>query len=136
MIVCAWAASHAWCGQSQSEGGVLHEIACASLMQVEGSMSPQMSYIPRRLRAREVLDIRNGQGLVVRCLAGALWITQDGDTDDVVVKAGQCFVLDRRGLALVSAPVAPATVVVERATRGAPCAAQRYAAPGRLRPAA
>jgi len=99
-------------------------------------MSPQMSYIPRRLRAREVLDIRNGQGLVVRCLAGALWITQDGDTDDVVVKAGQCFVLDRRGLALVSAPVAPATVVVERAARGAPCAAQRYATPGRLRPAA
>jgi len=99
-------------------------------------MSPQVSYIPRRLRAREVLDIRNGQGLVVRCLAGALWITQDGDTDDVVVKAGQCFVLDRGGLALVSAPVAPATVVVERATRGAPCAAQRYATPGRLRPAA
>jgi len=99
-------------------------------------MSPQVSYIPRRLRAREVLDIRNGQGLVVRCLAGALWITQDGDTDDVVVKAGQCFVLDRRGLALVSAPIAPATVVVERATHEAPCAAQRYAAPGRLRPAA
>ena len=92
-------------------------------------MSPQMSYIPRRLRAREVLDIRNGQGLVVRCLAGALWITQDGDTDDVVVKAGQCFVLDRRGLALVSAPVGAATVVVERAARGAPCAAQRYTAP-------
>jgi DUF2917 family protein len=105
-------------------------------MQVEGSMSPQVSYIPRQLRAREVLDIRDGRGLVVRCLAGALWITQDGDTDDVVVNAGQCFVLDRRGLALVSAPVAPATLVVERAARGAPCAAQRYAAPGRLRPAA
>jgi hypothetical protein len=105
-------------------------------MQVEGSMSPQVSYIPRRLRTREVLDIRNGQGLVVRCLTGALWITQHGDTDDVVVKAGQCFELDRRGLALVSAPMAPATLVVERATRGAPCAAQRYAAPGRLRSAA
>jgi hypothetical protein len=99
-------------------------------------MSPQVSYIPHRLRAREVLDIRDGQGLVVRCLAGALWITQDGDTDDVVVKTGECFMLDRRGLALVSAPVAPATLVVERAMRGAPCAAQRYAAPGRLRPAA
>src|SRR5690242_18013525 len=105
-------------------------------MQVEGSMSPQMSYIPRLLRAREVLEIRNGQGLAVRCLAGALWITQDGDTDDVVVKAGQCFVLDRRGLALVSAPVAAATLVLERATSEAPCAAQRYTAPGRFRRAA
>ena len=91
---------------------------------------------PRHLRAREVLDIRDGQGWAVRCLAGSLWITQDGDTDDVVVNAGQCFVLDRRGLALVSAPAAPATLVVERVARGAPCAAQRYAAPGRLRPAA
>ena len=99
-------------------------------------MSPQVSYIPHRLRAREVLDIRNGRGLVVRCLAGALWITQDGDTDDVVVKAGECFLLDRRGLALVSAPVVPATLVVEKASRQAPCAAQRYTAPGRFRRAA
>jgi hypothetical protein len=72
----------------------------------------------------------------VRCLAGSLWITQDGDTDDVVLKAGECFVLDRRGLALVSAPVDSATLVVEKASRGAPCAAQRFVAPGRLRPAA
>jgi hypothetical protein len=99
-------------------------------------MNPQLSYIPRGLRAREVLDIRNGHGLVVRCLAGALWITQDGDTDDVVLKAGQCFVLDRRGLALVSAPVSPATVVIERQSRGIPCTGQRFPAPGRLRRAA
>ncbi len=95
-------------------------------------MSPQVSYIPRRLRAREVLDIRNGRGLVVRCLAGALWITQDGDTDDIVLKAGECFVLDRHGLALVSAPLNPATVVVEQPSRGAGCMGQRYPAPGRL----
>ena len=99
-------------------------------------MTPRTYPTPRQLRAREVFDIRDGKGLAVRCLAGSLWITQDGDTDDVVLKAGECFVLDRRGLALVSAPVTPATLVVERATRGAPCAAQRYAAPGRLRPAA
>jgi Protein of unknown function (DUF2917) len=85
----------------------------------------------RHLRTREVLDIRNGQGLAVRCLAGSLWITQDGDSDDVVLKTGECFVLDRRGLALVSAPVAPATVMVEKASRGAPCgrAALRCARP-------
>jgi hypothetical protein len=99
-------------------------------------MTPLPSQMPRQLRAREVLDIRNGQGLAVRCLGGALWITQDGDTDDIVVKAGECFVLDRPGLALVSAPVSAATVVVEKATRGAPCAGQRFPAPGRLRHAA
>jgi len=99
-------------------------------------MTPQFSPIPRHLRTREVLNIRHGRGLAVRCLAGALWITQDGDTDDVVLEAGECFVLDRAGLALVSAPLAPATVLVEKAGRGAPCSGQRFAAPGRLRPAA
>jgi Protein of unknown function (DUF2917) len=99
-------------------------------------MNPHMSQIPRRLRAREVIDIRNGRGLAVRCLAGALWITQDGDSDDVVIKAGQCFVLDRPGLALVSAPVGSATVMLEKPGRGAPCKAERFPAPGRLRPAA
>jgi hypothetical protein len=105
-------------------------------MQVENRMRANPTHRPRHLRAREVLDIRNGQGLAVRCLAGSLWITQDGDTDDVVVNAGQCFVLDRGGLALVSAPVVPATLVVEEASRQSPCAAQRYNAPGRFRRAA
>jgi hypothetical protein len=99
-------------------------------------MTPRPSTTLLQLRTREVLDIRDGQGLAVRCVGGALWITQDGDTDDIVVKAGQCFVLDRPGLALVSAPVGPATVIVEKATRGAPCAGQRFPAPGRLRHAA
>jgi len=99
-------------------------------------MNPQVTHIPRRLRVREVLDIRDGKGLIVRCLAGALWITQHGDTDDVVLKAGQCFELDRPGLALVSAPVGSATVMVEKRGRGAPCTGQRLPAPGRLRPAA
>ena len=99
-------------------------------------MTPRLTPVPRHLRSREVLNIRDGKGLTVRCMAGALWITQDGDTDDVVLRAGECFVLDRPGLALVSAPLAPATVLVEKASRGAPCAGQRFAAPGRLRPAA
>jgi hypothetical protein len=99
-------------------------------------MTLRPSQTPLHLRAREVLDIRDGQGLAVRCLSGALWITQDGDTDDIVLKAGQCFVLDRPGLALVSAPVSAATVVVEAATRASLCAGQRFSAPGRLRHAA
>ena len=105
-------------------------------MQVEGPVNARLSYIPRRLRAREVLDIRDGQGLVVRCLAGALWITQHGDTDDVVLNAGQCFVLDRPGLALVSAPAGSATLVIEQPSRGVPCTGRRFPTPGRLRPAA
>jgi hypothetical protein len=104
-------------------------------MQVEGVMTPQASPIPIQLRDREVLNIRDGQGLAVRCLGGALWITQDGDSDDIVLKAGQCFVLDRPGLALVTAPIGHATVLVEAAARGAPCTGQRRPADGLRRAA-
>jgi Protein of unknown function (DUF2917) len=89
-----------------------------------------------QLRAREVLDIRDGQGLAVRCVGGALWITQDGDADDIVLEPGQCFTLDRPGLALVSAPVGPATVLIEAATRGAPCVGPRPSVTEQFRPAA
>jgi hypothetical protein len=114
----------------------MHEIACTGLMQVEGPMTPRPSQTPLHLRAREVLKIRDGQGLAVRCLSGALWITQDGDTDDTVLKAGQCFVLDRPGLALVSAPVSAATLVVDAATRAAPCVGSKRPAAEGLRRAA
>jgi hypothetical protein len=105
-------------------------------MQGEDRMNPRPGKTPIQLRAREVLKLRDGEGLAVRCLGGALWITQDGDTDDIVLKAGQCFVLDRPGVALVSAPVDPAIVVVEAAMHGSPCAgSNRWASDG-LRPAA
>jgi hypothetical protein len=34
---------------------------------------------------------------------GTLWITQQGDTSDVVLERGQSFRLDRNGLALLHA---------------------------------
>jgi hypothetical protein len=78
-------------------------------------MSTQPGAAPLYLKARDILDIHNGEGLVVKCLRGVLWITQSNDTDDIVIRAGQSFVLDRPGLALVSAPVGPADVVVQAA---------------------
>ena len=99
-------------------------------------MMPRPTTTLLQLRAREVLDIRDGEGLAVRCLGGALWITQDGDSDDIILKAGQCFVLDRPGLALVSAPLGAATVLIEVATRDAPCAGSQRPATDGLRRAA
>ena len=88
-------------------------------------MTPRPNPLPRHLRPRAVLHIRDGRGLTVRCLAGLLWITQYGDSDDHVLEAGECFVLDRPDLALVSALIGPATVVVEKATRGLQARRQR-----------
>jgi hypothetical protein len=69
---------------------------------------------PCHLKAREVLDIRDGQGLRVKSLRGVLWITQSNDSEDIVVRAGQAFVLDRPGLALISAPIGPADIIIQR----------------------
>jgi Protein of unknown function (DUF2917) len=69
---------------------------------------------PIHLKSREVLDIHDGEGLAVKCLRGVLWITQSGDTDDIIVRGGETFVLDRDGLALISAPTGPADLVIQR----------------------
>jgi hypothetical protein len=75
-------------------------------------MSNRLSPSPLHLKAREILDIRDGEGLVVTSMRGALWITQSNDTDDIVLRAGESFVLDRPGLAIVSAPIGPAELTV------------------------
>jgi hypothetical protein len=86
-------------------------------MPEEVLMSGQLGETARHLNARQVLDIRNGQGSRVRCLRGVLWITQSNDSDDIVVHDGQSFVLDRPGLALISAPIGPADVIIQPASR-------------------
>jgi Protein of unknown function (DUF2917) len=68
--------------------------------------------MPLHLASREMVNIHDGAGLLVRCLRGVLWITQANDSDDIVIEDGQSFMLDRPGLALVSAPVGPADVVI------------------------
>jgi hypothetical protein len=72
------------------------------------------------------LRLRNRAGWTVRALCGTAWITQDGDSRDIVLEAGDTFVLDRNGAALVSA-LDETRISITRAThRPAP---QRRAAP-------
>jgi hypothetical protein len=86
-------------------------------MQEEATMSTllsnRLSTGPLHLKSREILDIRDGEGFLVTCVRGVLWITQSNDTDDIVVGAGESFVLDRPGLAIVSAPIGPADLIVQ-----------------------
>lgn len=44
-----------------------------------------------------------GEALPIRCLRGAVWITREGFSEDVVLPAGGACTLDGRGLALVGA---------------------------------
>ena len=56
-----------------------------------------------RLTEPARLQVRDGSGQRVCCVDGKVWITQEGDQRDVILNAGECFVLDRHGLAIIGA---------------------------------
>jgi len=47
--------------------------------------------------------IESGKGLLVQCLSGTLWLTQDSDPRDIVLEPGQEAIIERSGLSVVSA---------------------------------
>jgi hypothetical protein len=55
------------------------------------------------LARREELRITDGRELLIHVWQGSLWITQEGDTRDIVLEAGDSFRLDRNGVALAKA---------------------------------
>jgi hypothetical protein len=70
------------------------------------------------MSAGEMLPIEDGAGQCVAVFHGLLWITQDGDRRDTIVRGGESFTLDRPGLALVQA-LEPTRLVVFDARAGA-----------------
>jgi hypothetical protein len=56
------------------------------------------------------VDVRRG-GAELRCLAGSVWLTCEGDLEDRVLEAGAIFRTERPGRVAVLA-LAPASVVV------------------------
>lgn len=55
------------------------------------------------IRHGQPLRVENGRGQRFVVLAGHVWVTQDRDPRDPIFGAGEVFVLDRRGLAILSA---------------------------------
>ncbi len=70
------------------------------------------------LEPDQLVAVRDAKGVRVACLSGALWITQEGSTADVILEAGQCSVIHNSGLTLVMA-LKPSTLrVTEPRVRG------------------
>ena len=55
------------------------------------------------LKDSRAIKLTDARGSRVACLAGVLWITQEHDVRDVVLHAGQDFVISRQGVTLVHA---------------------------------
>ncbi len=64
-----------------------------------------------RLQPAQFAHLQGAVGWTVKALGGSVWITQDGDIRDVVLQAGDSFILDRKGPALIS-PLGEAQVCV------------------------
>jgi hypothetical protein len=74
------------------------------------------------LKPNQLVKVRGGRGHSIVCHSGSVWVTQDGDPRDIVLRAGDSFTLDREGPALVQAFEAGAISVAQaqaqtRATR-------------------
>jgi hypothetical protein len=56
-----------------------------------------------QLAAGQEFRLHDAAGWTVACSSGSVWITQEADTRDVFLDAGDSFTLDRAGLALMLA---------------------------------
>ena len=66
-------------------------------------MLASLNLEPIALAAGSVHRIENAKGITVSCVRGPTWVTQESDPRDLILAAGQSFVLDRPGLAIVYA---------------------------------
>lgn len=55
------------------------------------------------LAPRDNLPLRDARGTILRVNRGSLWITQEDDTQDIVLRAGDTWVVERDGLTIVEA---------------------------------
>ena len=56
-----------------------------------------------RLAPRQLLRVRDAAGRTVMCHAGEVWISQEGNPLDIILRPGESYTLDRAGLALIGA---------------------------------
>jgi Protein of unknown function (DUF2917) len=55
------------------------------------------------LHRGQIARLREAQGIEIRVTEGALWLTQERDTQDHVIVAGGTYRIDRPGVTLLTA---------------------------------
>lgn len=72
---------------------------------------------PSRIHVRRcgIIRLAGAMGTTILCHAGAVWVTLEDDARDILIEAGESFVIDRGGLSLLCAIAGPAEVEVSPA---------------------
>ena len=80
------------------------------------------------LKTREALTLPDVRGATLRVARGTVWITQENDTQDIVLHSGDTWTVERNGLTILEAQGEVSLCVIGRRietliagrTRGAP----------------
>jgi hypothetical protein len=67
------------------------------------------------LEVDDILRSADLLGAKLMCLAGALWVTVDGDRNDAVLQAGGSYLLARQGI--IAQAIRPSRIEVQLARR-------------------
>jgi hypothetical protein len=79
------------------------------------------------INANQPARIKNARGMRVQVEAGAVWITEEGCSGDICLTAGDSYVLEDAGLALISSVKGPfALVSVQPSRRARPTLAEGF----------
>ena len=66
-------------------------------------MDIRLDHTALKLAERDTISVVDGKGARIAVTEGSVWITQEHDPRDVLLSAGESFVLDRDGTTIVEA---------------------------------
>jgi hypothetical protein len=81
----------------------------------------------------DLVELNDARGTTLRLTKGALWITQEHDKDDVVLRAGDVWTVERQGLTLLEAQGTTLLCVVGAVAAFAHSRSRRVSVADRLR---
>jgi Protein of unknown function (DUF2917) len=70
------------------------------------------------LKTRETVTLPDVRGATLRVARGTVWITQEDDTQDIVLRAGDAWTVERNGLTILEAQADVSLCVVGRRIEG------------------
>ena len=87
-------------------------------------MNIRLDHTAVKLVERDTISVVDGKGARVAVVDGSVWITQEHDPRDVMLRPGQSFTLDRNGTTIIEA-LADAEVALDAPSRCLPAVPAR-----------